>query len=70
MVHPAKYQTTEYLDPYIFYIRGSIRWGYTFEEGYSIASIGVGVADFTLHTPKLFGSLPKDSLLNPDILWI
>ena len=55
------------MEVYGFYVKGTLGWGYTFGEGCSLASFGIGVLDATFYLPKLFGFLPDDCLANPNI---
>jgi len=52
-----------------FYVKGSLGWGYSVGEGYSLASISVGVLDAKFSSPKLFSSLSSTNELNPN-LWL
>ena len=67
LLTPETGNIPSWMDVYAFYINGSLGWGYTFGEGYSLASFSVGILDATFHLPKWFGSLPDDHLANPNI---
>ena len=54
------------MSAYVFYAKGKIGWGYTFEEGFSVASFSAGIVDLTFHTPKLVSSLPDEHWANPN----
>lgn len=62
-----RYGLPSWMDVNAFYIKGTLGWGYTFGEGYSIASLSIGIIDATFHTPKWFDFLPDDNLANPNI---
>ena len=64
---PVKYGLPSWLPMYACYVKGSLGWGYTFGDGYSIASFGIGILDVVVHTPKWFNFLPNDHLANPNI---
>ena len=57
------------MEVYGFYVKGTLGWGYTVGEGYSLASFSIGVLDATFHTPKLFSFLPDDHLDNPNLFF-
>ena len=67
VVTPESGNMPSWMDVYGFYIKGSLGWGYTFGEGYSLASFSIGILDATFHTPKWFASLPANHLANPNI---
>ena len=41
--------------------------GYTFGDGYSLATFSAGILDATFHTSKWFSSLLDDHWANPNI---
>ena len=67
LVTPESVSMPAWMDVYGFYVKGTLGWGYTFGEGYSLVSFGIGVLDATFHLPKLFGFLPDSHLANPNI---
>ena len=67
LLTPEKYEMPSWMSVYAFYAKGTLGWGYTFGDGYSLASFSTGVLDATFHTPKWFSSLPNDHLANPNI---
>ena len=67
LLTPEKYEMPSWMSGYAFYAKGTLGWGYTFGDGYSLASFSTGVLDATFHTPKWFSSLPNDHLANPNI---
>ncbi len=67
VITPEKYDLPSWMSIYAFYAKGSLGWGYTFGDGYSLASFGIGILDVTFHTPKWFSSLLDDHLANPNI---
>ncbi len=62
-----KHNFPSWLSVDAFYLKANLGWQYTFGEGYSLASLSVGILDMTFHTPKWFSFLPYDSLANPNI---
>ena len=66
VVTPEKCQTPSWVSIYVIYARGEIFLGYSSQNGFSIASLEVGIADVTFYTPKWFSSLPESSLVNPN----
>ena len=64
---PEKYDMPSWMSVYAFYAKGTLGWGYTFGDGYSLVSFSAGVLDATFHTPKWFSSLPDDHWANPNI---
>ena len=67
LLTPEKYEMPSWMSVYAFYAKGTLGWGYTFGDGYSLASFSTGVLDATFHTPKWFSSLPNDHCANPNI---
>lgn len=67
LLTPEKYEMPSWMSVYAFYAKGTLGWGYTFGDGYSLASFSAGVLDATFHTPKWFSSLPDDHWANPNI---
>ena len=67
LITPGKYNIPSWMEINSLYVKGTLGWGYTFGEGYSIASFSTGVVDATFHTPKWFNSLPDNHLANPNI---
>ena len=67
LLTPEKYDMPSWMSVYAFYAKGTLGWGYTFGDGYSLASFSAGVLDATFHTPKWFSSLPDDHWANPNI---
>lgn len=62
---PEKYPMPSWLSVYSLYAKGSFL-GFTWEEGFHLATISVGVLDTTFSTPKAFDSLADDNVLNPN----
>ena len=52
---------------YALYAKGSIGWGYTAVDGYSLASFSAGFIDVTFSSPKLLGFLSDDNIINPNL---
>ena len=67
LLTPEKYDMPSWMSVYAFYVKGTLGWGYTFGDGYSLASFSAGILDATFHTPKWFSSLPDDHWANPNI---
>ena len=67
LVTPEKYSLPSRMYAYVLYAKGTLGWGYTFGDGYSLASFSAGVLDVTFHSPKLFDSLSDSHLANPNI---
>lgn len=67
LVTPEKYDMPSWMFVYAFYAKGTLGWGYTFGDGYSLASFSAGILDTTFYLPKWFGCLPDDHLANPNI---
>ena len=67
LLTPEKYDMPSWMSVYAFYAKGTLGWGYTFGDGYSLASFSAGVIDATFHTPKWFSALPDDHWANPNI---
>ena len=67
LLTPEKYDMPSWMSVYAIYAKGTLGWGYTFGDGYSLASFSLGVLDATFHTPKWFGFLPSNHLANPNI---
>lgn len=67
LLTPEKYDMPSWMSVYAFYAKGTLGWGYTFGDGYSLASFSAGILDATFHTPKWFSSLPDDHWANPNI---
>ena len=66
VVTPEKCQTPSWVSIYAIYVKGKLSFRYSSENGFSIASLEVGIADVTFYTPKWFSSLPESSLVNPN----
>lgn len=64
---PEKYDMPSCMSAYVFYAKGTLGWGYTFDDRHSLASFSVGVLDATFHTPKWFSSLSDNHWANPNI---
>ena len=69
LLTPESGNMPSWMAAYGLYIRGSLGWGYTLGEGYSLASFSIGVLDVTFYTPKWFDSLPAEHLANPNIFF-
>ena len=67
LLTPEKNNMPSWMSAYAFYAKGTLGWGYTFGDGYSLASFSAGVLDSTFHTRKWFSSLSDDHLANPNI---
>ena len=67
LVTPNKYAMPSWMSVSSLYAQGTIGWGYTIGDGYSLASFSAGILDATFYTPKWFSSLPDDHLANPNI---
>ena len=67
LLTPENYIMPSWMSTYAFYAKGTLGWGYTFGDGYSLASFSSGVLEATFHTPKWFSSLPDNHLANPNI---
>ena len=64
---PENLSTRSWMTVYALYARGSIGWGYTAGDGYSLASFSAGFIDITFSSPKLFGFLSDDNIINPNL---
>lgn len=64
---PENLSTPSWTTVYALYARGSIGWGYTAGDGYSLASFSAGFIDVTFSSPKLFGFLSDDNIINPNL---
>ena len=64
---PENLSTPSWMTVYALYARGSIGWGYTAGDGYSLASFSAGFIDITFSSPKLFGFLSDDNIINPNL---
>ena len=67
LITPEKYDMPACMSVHAIYAKGTLGWGYTFGDGYSLASFSAGILDATLHTPKWFAFLPDDHLANPNV---
>ncbi len=67
LLTPETRNLPSWLSVYGFYVKGTLGWGYTHNEGYSLASFSIGILDTKFHTPKWFDFLPADHLANPNI---
>ena len=67
LVTPDNFSTPSWMTLYALYARGSIGWGYTVGDGYSLASFSAGFIDMTFSLPKLFGFLSNDNIINPNL---
>lgn len=54
LLTPEKYDMPSWMTVYAFYAKGTLGWGYTFGDGYSLASCSAGILDAAFHTPKWF----------------
>ena len=66
VVTPEKWQTPSWVSIYAIYVKGKLSFRHSSENGFSLASLEAGIADVTFYTPKLFSSLPENSLMNPN----
>lgn len=67
LVTPEKIDMPSWMSVYAFYINGNLGWSYAVGDGYSLASLSIGVLDATFHAPKLYDFLPYDHWANPNL---
>ena len=63
----TKYDMPSWLSVSALYAKGTLGWGYSVGDGYSLVSLSAGILDATFHTPKWFDSLPNNHIANPNI---